>query len=88
MNSKYTSNTGLSFSHKHMPSAPVHGHYRGPKSVNKAQSKGRFGFKSVSTATIRGGKENLSEDEFAGFSNDDGISSDDNEPHFQGHSDN
>ena len=58
MNSRYTSRDSLSLSHKHMPSAPVRGVYKGPKSVNKTQRKGRAGFKSVATSHLSGGKEN------------------------------
>jgi len=41
----------------------------------------------VSTVPVRGSKENLSQDQFAGLSSDDSIDSDDNQPLFQGHFD-
>ena len=67
MNSKCTSHDGLSLSHKHMPSAPVRGIYKGPKSVNKTQRKGRAGFKSVSTSHLSGEKENTCNNGFSGL---------------------
>jgi len=66
----------LSLSYKHMPSAPVRGVYKGPKSVNKIQRKGRAGFKTVSSEREGEG--------FASLSLDDDAYDDDNEPLFHG----
>jgi hypothetical protein len=86
MNSKFTSRDhGLTLSHKHMPSATVHGMYKGPKTVNKPQRKGRSAVKSVATSHL---KESHYNQDLASLllddDDDDDSLDDNNEGFFQG----